>query len=676
MNMDVFLHSRRCAGHDSYGSIIMKYLLAIGVIGALLTGCGSGGSTSETAMPQNREPVANAGGNQVTESGQSVPLSGASSHDPDGDSLTYTWNIVSSPSGSNPVISPASAVSTDFSADVAGSYDIQLSVSDGVLSDTDSVTVTVIDRQSASLIAEAGGSYSAPEGLDIQLDGSGSADPGRGALTYSWEIKSGPANSVASLAKASSATPVLRATSIGSYEIELKVTSESGNTATDTANVLVYDYFPLMHKVEHYTQILPADDTRIVYVSSSEGDDANNGFSSKTPVKTIGQGISLLRDGFPDWLALKSGDSWETGVGAWAKSGRSQSEPMVITSYGAGAARPLLRTHDESAFRFQGGGGSPEYVNYLVIHGLHFYAASRDPNSSEFTGASADRAIVWLRGTNGLLIEDNLIQFYKEGITLQESDGFDIRNVLIKNNVIVDSYHTIDAHSQGIFLKQTDHVRIERNVFDHVGWNNDVPGAEPTKFNHSIYVQFDNRDISIVDNIITRSSSNGVQLRPGGLLEGNVLVHNPISLMLSGDNSQGDPGIIKNNVVLHGNDITELDPRGWGIDITPEIVSAEVTGNIVAHEASTSNNPMAISENSLSAQSGNVVFEWGEQSQIEARFSNPSVTILDFDKHVGGDGTLVSFISNIRSHSLRKPNPKYNVENIRSYFQEAFSVQN
>lgn len=653
----------------------MKYLLSIGVIYALLTGCGGAGSSRDATVSQNRGPVADAGANQSTESGQSVPLSGASSRDPDGDALTYTWSIASSPSGSKPVISPASGIAIDFSADVTGSYDIRLLVSDGALSDADSVTVTVVEPQIASPVAEAGSGYSAAEGVDIRLDGSASAAPGNGTLTYKWQIKSGPADSSATLVDSDSVAPTLRATSIGNYEIELTVTSDNGDSATDTASVLVFDYFPLMHKVEHYSQILPADDTRIVYVSSTEGDDGNDGFSSHTPVQSIQQGIALLRDGYPDWLAMKSGDSWETGIGSWAKSGRSQSEPMVITSYGAGDTRPLLRTHDESAFRFQGGGGSPEHVDYLVIHGLHFYSASRDPNSPEFTSASLDRAIVWLRGTNGLLIEDNLIQFYKDGITLQESDGFDIRNVLIKNNVIVDSYNTTEAHSQGIFLKLTDHVRIERNVFDHVGWNSDVAGAEATKFNHSIYVQFDNRDIAIVDNIITRSSSNGVQLRPGGLLEGNVLVRNPISLMLSGDSAQGDPGIIKNNVVLHGNDISEIEPRGWGIDITPEIVSAEVTGNIVAHEESTSNNPMAISENNLSTQSGNVIFNWGDQSQTVASFPKSSVTILDFDAQAGGDGTLESFIKNIRSHSLRKPNPEYNVENIRRYFQEAFSME-
>ena len=347
---------------------------------------------------------------------------------------------------------------------------------------------------------------------------------------------------------------------------------------------------------------------------------------------------------------------------------------MVITSYGAGTERPILKTLDRDAFRFQGGGGSPEYVDFLAIYGLHFYAASRDPNAPEFNAdISSDRAIVWLRGTRGLLIEDNLFEFYKDAITLQEVDGIDIRNVLIKNNVILDSYNLTGSHAQGIYLSDTDTVRIERNVFDHIGWNESVPGAEKTKFNHGIYVQSDNRDIEIVDNIITRSSSHGVQLRPGGLMEGNVVIQNSIGLMLGGNSGQGDPGIIRNNVVLRGRDISADDILGWGIDLTSGIVSARVENNIVANEMSEDANPMAIRESNLSTESGNAIYNWGDQSQPASDFVDPSRTILSFDAQAGGDGTIDSFISNIRTKSLRRPNESYEIEDIRGYFTEGFA---
>ena len=660
----------------------MKYFLPISILCCLLIGCGGGSSSDGDGDDQgnidNRAPVAAAGDNQSTNIGQSVSLSGAGSTDPDGDSLSYRWEIVSSPQPSSPEISSPANVTTDFSADTPGSYGIQLSVSDGSANSTDVVTVTVIDPDSVLPVANAGGGYKTSEGVDIQLDGSASAAPGNGALTYQWRIVSGPAVSTAVLVNANTEKPTFESASLGTYEIELTVTIENGNSATDITTVLVLENFPIMGEVDSYTQVLPAKDTRIIYVSNQGGDDANDGLSPSTPVKSIQYGVSLLRDGYPDWLALKAGDTWETGIGGWRKSGRSAEEPMVITSYGLGESRPLLRTHDDMGLRFQGGGGAPESVDFVVIHGLHFFAASREPGSPDFTTVSADSGILWLRGTNGLLIEDNVFQFYKVGIILQEVDGFDIRNVLIKNNVILDSYGSPGSHSQGIYLESADNIRVERNVIDHAGWNENIEGAEKTKFNHGIYVQTSNRKIDIVDNIITRSSSHGVQLRPGGLMQGNVLVENAISLMLGGDEMNGEPGLIEDNVILHGSDIGTDEPRGWGIDLTANIVSADVRNNIVAHESSVAGDPRAISESARSTETGNAVYNWGSQSQEAALFVDPSITILDLDREAGGDGSLESFYANIRKKSLRDPSThsawKYDVDYIKQFFKEGFAT--
>ena len=656
----------------------MKYFLPISILCCLLIGCSGGGSDGDDqGAPGNSAPVAVAGDNQSTNIGQPVTLTGADSTDSDGDSLSFSWEVVSSPQDSNAEISSPENVTTEFSADIPGSYDVQLSVSDGTASATDVVTVTVIDPDSVLPVANAGGGYRAAEGVDIQLDGSASAAPDNGPLTYQWEIISGPAASTATLVNANTAQPTVESASLGTYVVELRVTLENGNSAADTASVLVLDNFPIMGEVDNYTQVLPADDTRIIYVSNQGGDDSNDGLSPQSPVKTIQYGVSLLRDGFPDWLALKAGDTWETGIGGWRKSGRSADEPMVITSYGIGEERPLLRTHDDMGLRFQGGGGAPENVDYLVIHGLHFFAASREPGSPDFTSVSADSGILWLRGTNGLLIEDNVFQFYKVGIILQEVDGFDIKNVLIKNNVIADSYGSPGAHSQGIYLESADNIRVERNVIDHAGWNENIEGADKTKFNHGIYVQTSNRKIDIVDNIITRSSSHGVQLRPGGLMQGNVLVENAISLMLGGDEMNGEPGLIEDNVILHGSDIGSDEPRGWGIDLTANIVSADVRNNIIAHESSVAGDPRAISESPRSTETGNAVYNWGSQSQDASLFADPSITILDLDQDAGGNGTMDSFYANIRKKSLRDPSThsgsKYDVDHIKQFFKEGFA---
>src|SRR4051812_3980961 len=76
-----------------------------------------------------------------------------------------------------------------------------------------------------------------------------------------------------------------------------------------------------------WTVVTPSADTRIIYVSSSQGNDANDGLSAATPVKTLVRGTAIMRTrtGFPDWLLLKRGDVFKEGIGLsnWKSAGRS-----------------------------------------------------------------------------------------------------------------------------------------------------------------------------------------------------------------------------------------------------------------------------------------------------------------------------------------------------------------
>ena len=61
----------------------------------------------------------------------SFELSGATSSDADNDTLTDTWQVISSPDPMLDVTACASGPTCAFKADVSGSYDVQLKVSDG-----------------------------------------------------------------------------------------------------------------------------------------------------------------------------------------------------------------------------------------------------------------------------------------------------------------------------------------------------------------------------------------------------------------------------------------------------------------------------------------------------------------------------------------------------------------
>ena len=102
------------------------------------------GSTSgdNLAPPANQAPVADAGTDQTVNVEDTVQLDGTGSYDPDGDPITYSWAFVSMPTDSTATLSGADTATPTFVADVEGTYEVELTVSDGELIDSDSVTIT------------------------------------------------------------------------------------------------------------------------------------------------------------------------------------------------------------------------------------------------------------------------------------------------------------------------------------------------------------------------------------------------------------------------------------------------------------------------------------------------------------------------------------------------------
>ena len=83
----------------------------------------------------NVAPVANAGPDQPGVVPLSlVTLNGSGSSDANGDPLTYSWTFVSKPAGSTATLADSSTVSPTFTADLAGSYTVELVVNDGTVS--------------------------------------------------------------------------------------------------------------------------------------------------------------------------------------------------------------------------------------------------------------------------------------------------------------------------------------------------------------------------------------------------------------------------------------------------------------------------------------------------------------------------------------------------------------
>ncbi|MDQ6740936.1 MAG: PKD domain-containing protein, partial [Actinomycetota bacterium] len=103
----------------------------------------SSAPSTVTITTTNTPPVANAGPNQNVPAGSTVKLDGSGSKDADQDPLTYSWSFLSRPTGSGATLTAADTVSPVFTADLAGTYVLQLIVNDGFANSLSPSTVTI-----------------------------------------------------------------------------------------------------------------------------------------------------------------------------------------------------------------------------------------------------------------------------------------------------------------------------------------------------------------------------------------------------------------------------------------------------------------------------------------------------------------------------------------------------
>jgi hypothetical protein len=126
-------------------------------------GFGGTATDSVTVSFNNLPPTASATGGGAYSVGQRVILNGIDSSDPNHDSLTYKWSLLSVPAGSAAVIADPSASAISLYLDARGQYEVQLVVNDGVVDsppatvlitatlDTQAVTVAIQDLQQVTI---------------------------------------------------------------------------------------------------------------------------------------------------------------------------------------------------------------------------------------------------------------------------------------------------------------------------------------------------------------------------------------------------------------------------------------------------------------------------------------------------------------------------------------------
>ncbi len=220
------------------GARLFRPAAAVPLAAAMLVGCGGDGSAPPEGAPTNLPPVANAGPDLEVTVGQATTLTGSGT-DPDGDPLQYAWTLTARPVGSTAALDGAQTATPVLTPDLAGSYELSLVVSDGVLaSDPDRAVVTAVEGNAAP-VAEAGPDLFAATGSTVTLDGSASFDSNGDPLNYAWSFIAVPVGSQVLLDDPTLVRPSFVPDLAGTYELQLVVDDGQEASAPDRVTVTV-----------------------------------------------------------------------------------------------------------------------------------------------------------------------------------------------------------------------------------------------------------------------------------------------------------------------------------------------------------------------------------------------------------------------------------------------------
>ncbi len=440
-----------------------------------------------------------------------------------------------------------------------------------------------------------------------------------------------------------------------------------------------------------WTIIEPSADSEIIYVSSSEGSDDNDGLSKETPVATVKKAKDLARDGYPDYILFKRGDIWENEGFGYFKSGRSATEPLVVSYYGKSGDRPRFNLLYTFISNYN------DDISNIALIGLEFYGYTRDPHSSEFSDSSRLTVINFEADPKGenILIEDCVSRYAQFG-SFSNNNGSSYRamkNIKIRRCIAFGAYaagscceHVLATRAQGFYASGVDGLIVEDCLWDQNGWNPDVATAKRNMFNHNFYIQYHNEgNIRFTNNIIARGSSHGAQMRAGGIAENNLYVQNALGLYLSGNSDRdhrADTIRAVKNVFMEGKRMdlerfhtAMVSPAVVGLEAKnkPDGVDMLVKDNIVANRIDNGTNSGMNIEDGITV-TDNIVYKWNSSENMnDPDWLDPDVSLGSYHASLGKEGTTEAFLREARKRPIKTWWPEYSAAAVNDYIREGFS---
>lgn len=385
----------------------------------------------------------------------------------------------------------------------------------------------------------------------------------------------------------------------------------------------------------------PSSDSRIVYLSAS-GSDTNNCIYAPseilgepnnpsgstrgpiTPCLSLKKGYDSVRDGFPDHLYLKRGDTWNGGFSQgsqgmtsnWGKGGRSNSEFLVVGAW-LPAGSPL--TLPRPTLRINASGVSPFHAYIQSANRAHLAITDLHTTHDSINGMGANysiRVFGNMGSWSDVIIQNNFMDKIGNNgsnasshLEVQAIGGGSIIGVKIFGNIIAEA--TLPSgftRNQGLYFSATDDIVLEKNTFYKNGLYANGDGYSQS---HAMYIGalgngLGNADTKVINNIYLQNSDVGKLSSANAEFTNNASFENSIGIIECCDPNQK----FRYNTFNNARDYSVSEPRGMAFYFNPN--GAEVSHNIMAHQSLGTVNVQALKINNPGNMSyfDNIVFNW------------------------------------------------------------------
>lgn len=304
---------------------------------------------------------------------------------------------------------------------------------------------------------------------------------------------------------------------------------------------------------------------KAVYVSSSGGDDGDDGLTDTTPKETIAAAQALMNEG--DWLLLKCGDTFQLAAQVELEIG-GDTEYALHGTYGdeATLGRAILEFTGDSHGVVANGVNKLAIVNWEIRH---------TDNLEEKRGGMI------LLSCNDLLLEGLYVHGWGDNIVVQDAastgaiqvTGLKIRRCI--STGAINPFDEPDNRAQGIYLGGCTDPIIEECILDR-------NGLSETIFARNCYVHESGIGGTFRYNVSARGGSDGLQQRPGGTNFNNLYLISPYGMTIG--SKGGDIDIdVQHNVCYGAANISDSERRGTGFLIHDGDNGATFKYNIGIH---------------------------------------------------------------------------------------------